>query len=195
MNFFITNREIIEENTTKEYIREDGCEKAGDNLRFGTYSVSSKKFKLYPEPDNDADLLYKNITQKTAKGLRGSSRFFKTLYDNLSIETKRNDVLFFIHGFNTDLDGVRENFKTLHNKYVVNKESPIEHIVIFTWPGRSPLLPIHYCDDKKDAIRSGESLARGFGKLISFFRDFLGRGKNAACNQNIHLMAHWGIGY
>ena len=40
--FFITNREIINDGNGNEYIREDGKENAGDDLRFGTYDLASR---------------------------------------------------------------------------------------------------------------------------------------------------------
>ena len=190
MNFFITNREIIKKGN-KEFIREDGREHAGDNLRFGTYELETKKFDLFPEPKKDVDLIFSKTREKRNSNLAGSVRFFNELYEQLiQDEDTDNDVLFFIHGFNTDLNGVRDNFKTLNEKYVDNENSPIKHIVIFTWPGRSPLIPYHYFDDKKDAIRSGEALARGIEKLKEFFKKFLYQDKNQPCNRKINMMIH-----
>ena len=188
MNFFITNREIVKKNR-KEVIREDGRERAGDNLRFGTYDIPSETFTLFPEPKKETDTLYSDTDRRLTRRLVGSTRFFKTLYDQL-IGEGRQDVLFFIHGFNTDLKTVRKNFKTLDQLYVQNPNSPIQHIVIFTWPGKSPLIPYHYFDDKKDAIRSGEALARSFDKVILFMKKFLIQEEHDACDQKIHLMMH-----
>src|SRR3990172_2634663 len=197
MNFFITNREIIKQNG-KETIRENGREHAGDNLLFGTYDLIKKEFNLFPEPANLPETLYDNLNIKKTVNLKGSALFFKTLYDELSKpgkplkagEIEKGDVLFFIHGFNTDLQGVRDDFARLHKKYVENPDSTVKHIMIFTWPGRSPLIPLHYFDDKKDAIRSGEALARGFEKVTAFFKEFFLKDRNPLCNRNIHLMAH-----
>ena len=194
MNYIITNREILDNGN----IREDGKEHAGDNLRFGTYNIETKTFQLFPEPKKTTDVAYDNISEKDIGNLKGSSRFFVELYQNLtnenfdktSDENDKTDVLFFIHGFNTDLNGVRDNFNTLHEKYVENKKSTIKHLVIFSWPGKDLKIPLHYHDDKKDAIRSGETLARGFKKLEDFFRLFLVQERNVPCNRKIHLMVH-----
>ena len=196
MYLFVTNREIITSNQT-EGIREDGCENAGDNLRFGEYNMNSKQFLLYPEPENELELSFSQTAEKDNFTLKGSVRFFNVLYTELLKDTKKTtdgkdkgDVLFFIHGFNTDLDGVRNAFKNLKECYIDNPDSPVNHIVIFTWPGRSPKIPIHYFEDKKDAMRSGEALARGFKKLINFFRVFLVMDDNMPCMRKIHLMVH-----
>ncbi|MCF6360061.1 MAG: alpha/beta hydrolase [Cyclobacteriaceae bacterium] len=189
MNFFITNREIIQpDDGSPEYIREDGRERGGENLRFGTYDLASKDFTLYSEPDKDADMQYNGLKLKKEQTLKGSARFFKSIYGQLT-QSDRTDVLFFIHGFNTNLDDVRTAFKTLNQKYVV-AGSPIKHIIIFTWPGRSPKIPLHYRDDAKDAKTSGEALARSFEKVMIFLNQFLAKGQNKPCGQHIHLMVH-----
>lgn len=201
MIYFITNREIIKKGS-KETIREDGKETAGDNLRFGSYDIKKREFILFPEPQADADLDYAKATSDTemsAKSteLKGSTRFFTDLYKAFTSEPaikmaglEKSDTLFFIHGFNTDLKSLRETIDNLHKKYVENPDSPVGHIIVFTWPGRSPVLPLHYHDDKKDAIRSGEALARGILKVTEFLRKTLVQERNPACNKKIHLMAH-----
>ena len=192
MNFFITNREIINPDKPDEHIREDGKEHSGDNLRFGSYDLGKKTFTLFPEPKSAADSIYEDIKNKPIESLTGSARFFRMIYDALSNvpASKPNDVLFFIHGFNTDLSGVRGAFKTLNKRYVDNPNSPIKHIVIFTWPGMSPKIPLHYFNDKKDAIRSGEAFARAIDKVILFFREFFLVSHNPLCKRNINLMVH-----
>ncbi|MCX6232964.1 MAG: alpha/beta hydrolase [Bacteroidetes bacterium] len=196
MYLFVTNREIITKNH-KEQIREDGNENAGDNLRFGAYNFNTKRFVLYPEPENELELSFSQTASKENNSLKGSVRFFNEIYTELIKDTgktseglDKGDVLFFIHGFNTDLDGVRNAFKNLKAKYIDNPSSPINHIVIFTWPGRSPIIPYHYFDDKKDAIRSGEALARGIKKIINFFKVFLVKDDNKPCNRKIHMIVH-----
>ena len=193
-HYFITNREIIQDSNGNEYIRPDGSERAGDNLRFGTYDIVDKKFDIFPEPRTEADLAYRVIKPTVNnEQLHGSSRFFKELYDAMIADSVlEGDVLVFIHGFNTSLKSVEEAFISLHENYVKPDDNPIKHIVILTWPGQKKGIPLHYRNDKKDAERSGEAFARSFEKLISFFIEFLGPAKtgNPACGKNLHLMAH-----
>lgn len=192
MNFFITNREIINPGLPGEHIREDGREHSGDNLRFGSYDLVKKTFTLFPEPQSAADSIYEDIKNKPIGSLSGSARFFRMIYDALCNvpASKPNDVLFFIHGFNTDLNGVRGAFSALNKRYVDNPNSPIKHIIIFTWPGRHPVLPYNYFDDKKDAIRSGEAFARAIDKVVRFFKEFFLVSRNPLCKRNINLMVH-----
>jgi esterase/lipase superfamily enzyme len=194
-HFFITNREILN-NNGQESIRPDGKERAGDNLRFGTYDMAHKKFDIFPEPATEADLVYRSIDANTDPGtLVGSGRFFKAVYDAMKSEDPNGpegDTLVFIHGFNTNLKSVEEAFEHLNNQYVLPNDNPIKHIIIITWPGQTNALPLHYRNDAEDARRSGLAFARGFEKLIDFFRQFLGREHegNPACGRKIHLMAH-----
>jgi len=194
MHYFITNREILTDKNGKEYIREDGHEKAfaTDNLRFGEAIIEENgcEFQLFPDAEIGKHISYSGLKNENLESLKGSAKFFKLIYDSLfRVDGEKGDVLFFVHGFNTDLDGVRENFQMLKKKYVT-PESPIKHIVIFTWPGKSWDLPLHYHNDKNDAIRSGMALGRSFGKLIEFFQRFLIEDRNKACNGKIHLMLH-----
>ncbi|MCU0437124.1 MAG: alpha/beta hydrolase [Raineya sp.] len=201
MIYFITNRQINPDGT----IRPDGKETAeavGDNLRFGSYDISTKEFNVFPEPQTDADLDYAKATSNIEINsqnieLKGSTRFFTDLYKAFTANTvinssgiEESDTLFFIHGFNTNLKKLQDTIDNLHKKYVENPNSPIGHLLIFTWPGRSPAVPYHYHDDKKDAIRSGEALARGIIKALKFLRKTLVQERNPACNKKIHLMAH-----
>jgi esterase/lipase superfamily enzyme len=192
MHYFITNREIITKNGI-ETIREDGQEHAGDDLRFGTYNIETRKFNLFKDPNKTTDTNYSRLRSAKVSTLKGSARLFRSLYDEFRDDQAipgKNDVLFFIHGFNTDLPGVRENYRDLHKRYVANPLSPIGRIVIFTWPGKSKDLPLHYRDDRKDAERSGQTLARCMTKLLDFFKEFLERDRNPLCRGKIHLLVH-----
>lgn len=193
-HYLITNREIYRDSNGNEQIRPDGGERAGDNLRFGTYDIDDKKFEIFPEPRTEADLAYRAIkVDDKTDTLHGSSRFFKELYDAMMLDSPlQGDVLVFIHGFNTSLKSVEEAFRSLHENYVIPDDNSIKHIVILTWPGKKKEVPLHYRNDKKDAERSGEAFARGIEKLIGFFIEFLGPADsgNPACGKNLHLMAH-----
>ncbi len=189
MNLFITNREIINEGKPNERIRKDGREKAGDNLRYGQYHLDKNHFELFPEPNERADIAYDNVGNKSPEELMGSARFFTLLYHELC-KPGRQDVLFFVHGFNTDLKGVEQNFEALNRRYVDNPKSPVKHIVIFTWPGKSPEIPLHYRDDARDAERSGLALSRAIDRLREFFQYFLNNSNHQPCGQKIHLMLH-----
>lgn len=198
MNLFITNREVILENGL-EKLREDGAERPNHNLRFGQYRIDTEEFELFPEPESFADINYIKIGLLDAGDLSGSARFFRQMYDCLVTDSglktssgdPKEDVLFFIHGFNTNLKTLRNNFAALHKCYVENPDSPVAHLVAFTWPGRSLNIPVHYHDDRKDAVDSGFSLARAIkDKFIPFLHQFLTVERHRVCGRKIHLLAH-----
>lgn len=197
-HFFITNRKIIRENG-REIIREDGREKVQEEIRFGYYDINKDvdspagKFKLF----ENIQLIESEQTEYSSQKFKGkgSHRFFSELFEQMS-KDDGGDVLVFVHGFNTDLEGAGQNVEDLHKQYIEKREydSPIKHIVIFTWPAMDPAIPLHYRNDGKDADRSGDELLRAVRMLLQFFREFFTQSKDGKrpepCNRKIHLMAH-----
>ncbi len=200
-HFIITNR-LIEIQNGQERIREDGKEEARDEIRFAEYDTDTQEYNLFPEPQspialdrvrynyqivdgNDDVLLDENNSQVAINTLHGSARTFIGLYKSLKQSTEE-DVLFFIHGFNTDLNDALDALQDLHEKYVENDSNAIQNIIMFTWPAMSSLL--EYRDDYRDAELSGYSLVRVFFKLETFYQDFIMVSGNERCNRNIHIM-------
>lgn len=187
-HYFITNRKV-----SGKTIHEDGDETAQDSLRFGEYDVKTKKYQLYPDKRVTAGNEFPSYANKSFDSL-GSGRFFKSLYDAMSAKDG-GDVLVFVHGFDTNLKGAWENITDLHNKYVMNEDCPVKHIVIFTWPGKDLKIPLHYRNDFKDAERSGNEFYRAV-KMFAKFNDSFFRRKDEKgnrmerCNNKIHLMCH-----
>lgn len=206
LHYIITNREVRSD-AAGEFIKPDGGETPSENLRFGTFDSDiysnakdgRRSVTLFPDlvpPDirsaaTDAETQPYSaaLAQTPTEHLAGSKKFFTELYNNM--KAVDGDLLFFVHGFHTDLAGALQSICDLEKKYV-NANSPIKHIVAFTWPARNKIL--RYRDDAKDAELSGFSLARCYLMLIDFFRAIFGADpqnpKNEPCNNSIHLMAH-----
>ena len=204
--YLITNREVSDKGgpnfisvnkATGEYLRTDGRETAQDDLRFGEINFELKKgkvklsdFEVKLYPDLPYDELRKNTEDDSVKSAKKLSSFelFNTLHKKAKPgKQQRQDILFFIHGYKNDLEVALRTVHELYRQYVVPKESPIEHIVMFTWPARKNLLM--YRDDARDAVLSGYALARAYQKLRSFFH-VLVREERPFCEANIHLMCH-----
>jgi esterase/lipase superfamily enzyme len=117
-------------------------------------------------------------------------RMFTELYNEMRA-IDAGDLLFFVHGFHTDLEGVLKSVCDLEEKYICT-ESPIKHLVVFTWPAMNKLL--RYRNDARDAELSGFTLAPCYQMLIDFFRVLFLRDHDSPpldpCGKNIHLMAH-----
>ncbi|MEM9273226.1 MAG: alpha/beta hydrolase [Cyanobacteria bacterium P01_F01_bin.143] len=201
-HFIITNRLIEITADGQERINEDGKEEATDEIRFAEYDTDTQEYTLFPEPQprvtldsvhykyklvdgNDQVLLDENDEPVSIDTLHGSVNAFTSLYRSLKQEPE-GDVLFFVHGFNTNLNNALDALQTIHERYVENGDNEIKHIVMFTWPAMGSLL--EYRDDYRDAELSGFSLARVLLKLETFFQDFLGTMGNEPCNSNLHFM-------
>jgi esterase/lipase superfamily enzyme len=199
MLYFITNRQVNKDENQLETLRDDGKDHpAGDNLRFGEYisnaTTVKEAFSLYPElttGKQEDDVFKKDPTE-----LKGSAKFFRSLYEVMrNAPAKKGDVLFFVHGYNTSLATLRENFTELKKRYITT-DSPVSAIVIFTWPSiGGKALPLHYYNDKMDAFRSGHALARAIEKFYLFITQMKEAQKKEPgmfpdCNRSIHLMVH-----
>ena len=202
-HYIITNR-AIETRNGRERIKEDGREEARDGIRFAEYDTETREYNLFPEPQpqisldgvrynyqivegNDDVLLDENNNRVAIDTLHGSVRTFIGLYRSLK-QVPEGDVLLFTHGFNTDLNDALDALQDLHEKYVENDSNAIKHLVMFTWPAMSSIL--EYRDDYRDAELSGDSLARVFLKLETFYRDFFVARGNERCDRKIHFMTH-----
>ncbi len=206
-HYLITNRVILSD-ANGEYINTDGGEAAGENLRFGIFDSdvyqqthdSRQAIQLFPDAsaiprtasvqtNNVIPYDVKNI-ETPAKELFGSERLFFELYKAMS-GAEGGDLLFFVHGFHTDLKGSLQSVIDLEKRYI-NKGSPIKHIIFFSWPAMNKFL--RYRNDAKDAELSGYTLARCYLMLIDFFRTLFLQDKSAPpiqpCGHNIHLVAH-----
>lgn len=191
-HYLITNREIVSlpkkkkgyrKVNNKEYIREDGKEFAQESLRFGSYIFSSLK------DEGEIEIIQENeLKIEEDIDARPSSQMFDDLYQKMAKgKPRKNDILVFIHGYNTDLPKALKTLRRLHYLYVEKEESSIKSIVLFTWSSMANLL--RYRNDAKDAKASGHA----FGRAISKFGDFiqtLRRKELPFCNQKIHLMTH-----
>ncbi|MDN3670062.1 alpha/beta hydrolase [Echinicola jeungdonensis] len=203
-HFIITNREVstfhdrknfIKVND-KEFIRKDGDEEAKHNLRYGMVSFDPKKAKKLEDYNIQIieDLSDKALEKLKSEGKDdeikklGSTQVFESLYKEGRKAKGRQDILFFIHGFNSDLETAMETLRELHEKYIEPDHSPIKHIVIFTWPSKKKIL--RYRNDAQDALQSGYALARSYAGLKEFFVRKFVKDKQPMCQQKIHLLCH-----
>ena len=191
-HYLVTNREVTTNprNTkhfrkvnNEEFIRTDGREMSSESLRFGKYMFNDEddegNITIYKEPDLE------EFKIDDPDEVPPSDEPFDELYKAMGkSERYQGEVLVFIHGFKSDLERSLYTLKKLHKAYVEKDESPIKHIVMFTWPAMGKIFK--YRNDARDARTSGYALGRAIHKMA----DFLGRKTNEDCKQRIHLMAH-----
>ncbi len=208
-HYFITNRKTgIRDG--QEFVMPDGEEEASDNLRFGEiyfnlegkleeayvlkpeHTDPEKKAFLGPNGGEPVDPTDKMIhSEEEIANVLPSTQLFHQMYDQ-GLEEKENEghFLFFVHGYATDLEGAAQTLRELHKAYVEPEDSPIKHLILFTWPAMDKKL--EYRDDARDATQSGYTLARLFLKVQRFFRlVYRENGLNEGfCMQKIHLLCH-----
>ncbi|HRH59107.1 MAG TPA: alpha/beta hydrolase [Chitinophagaceae bacterium] len=203
IHYLITNRQILKDETGKEYIRTDGKEQATDDLRFATYNSETEEIIVLPDmspskyiADPKEPASYKNPYRSDydnvkMSSLKGSERMFTDLYKKMSSEDG-GDVLLYVHGFHNDFGRVIRSIKRLEELYIKNEASTVKHLVVFTWPARDSLM--RYRDDARDAELSGFALGRAYQMLIDFFIAIFGKNPmdpiNQPCNNKIHLLCH-----
>lgn len=211
-HYIITNRGITSRKgerympvNDREYIRTDGDEEARDNLRYGTVTfdpdkatdLKDFKINIFPEPSENVLSTFRETGVVPGTRELPSRKVFNEIYTagikaDKKSKTTNTEVqahtLVFIHGFKADLKIALNTLRELHNRYVVPQESPIENIVLFTWPAKSQLLK--YRDDARDAVKSGYALARSYASMKEFFKKTFVTEKQKQCNQKIHLMCH-----
>jgi esterase/lipase superfamily enzyme len=174
-----------------------------DNLRFGRVRFDPAKarrlsdFDIHIERDltetqmRDIGLLGEAVDRRKPP----SRLLFEELHAAGNKAKTEAHILVFVHGFNNDLQGALTTMADLHKLYVEPKDSPVERIVMFTWPARGELQK--YRDDARDAVKSGYAMARSFQLMTGFFHDLIMEAykerkdpEKALCGQKIHLMCH-----
>ncbi|GAB3910048.1 hypothetical protein GCM10028803_49030 [Larkinella knui] len=193
-HFLITNRQIDSEQGV-EVINPTGSESVSHeepvSFRFARYTFDPENSHdkgvviLSPDPtpfqkaSPDADGLGpEGGRSEVANSLANSGPVFTEVYQTLKAGS--GNVLFFIHGFRSDLDITLKTIRKLHREYV-HDESGIETIVAFTWPSQKDIF--QYFDDQQDARLSGYAFARVFTQLHASLSGLFQ-------TRQIHLLCH-----
>ncbi len=151
--YFVTNRNVQQEKPAEFGI---DISSRGD-LRFGR--VDGKKVTLLPDnPQEGSEALFADLQKEMGEG--------------------EQDLLIFIHGFNTSFDKAVKWFRALY------KGAEKELVPLFwSWPSDGKMH--RYNDDRSDAMDSGPAIARSLKKLV----DFLAASEKQ-CGRRIHIVTH-----
>ncbi len=174
---------------TGEAISNDGLEEALPVFRVASYDLAERRYELLPDRivANYPALI--RATHADGAARVGSLQMMRSLRERMAepAADRAGDVLFFVHGFDYTLADALTEAHELHRRYVDPEDSPIAHLVIFSWPSRGEKLS--YGSDSADAQRSGLLLARVFDRLCLFLRAQVELGEEP-CRRRIHLAAH-----
>jgi esterase/lipase superfamily enzyme len=198
MIYIVTNRRIetrTENGRTLETIHDSGQEKARPVFRIATLELGRggpKNDRVELIPDEFVES-YDDLADEVPLGkVFGTRRMFLDLYRQMmDAPAKKGDALVFLHGFQYTFTASREHIRRLSEVYLEPADSPVAHLVYFSWPSAGSLT--EYKDDQEDAIESGKLLGRLFRKTRQFFLEFFGDKadpRNPFCGHRIHLAAH-----
>lgn len=188
-HFLITNRKVTGA-PGFEKIEENGHEQSSDLFRIAEWN--GQDFDVLPDTPPNEEVNYSDVIQEDTDVtvFTGSKRLFYELYKTMAFRGGA-DVLLYIHGFNNDMNSVRQAMGELVERYADSPACPVKQIVIFSWPARHD---VQYRDDYRDAQNSGYTLARAMHKYGQFLNDFFQRTTggylNEACGKRLHLMCH-----
>lgn len=148
MIYMISNRATFTENG-KRIFKNKGNERALPGFRIAECFL---------------DKIEETVNYQILKGNapKNANAMFSRLAQQLTnVEGKGGDVLLFIPGYGNTLDKNRSQIYKLFKTYVEPSESPIEHLLFLSWPGkRQPVLT--YRKGQKDALETGKILAKVF---------------------------------
>lgn len=198
MIYIVTNRQVdsrTENGVLIETLREDGKEKALPVFRIATLELdpsNPKKDRLEVVPDKFVESYADLDADLPPEQEVGSRRMFVDLYQRMrEAPASKGDTLMFLHGFQYSLPASIEHIRKLHEVYLKPADSPIAHLVYFSWPSCGELT--EYRDDQEDAVESGRLLGRLCRKTRQFLLEFFGgkeAPRNEFCGRRIHLAAH-----
>lgn len=117
--------------------------------------------------------------------------FFSILHSSSPTDGPRQDILFFIHGYQTSWSGLRKLLKRLESLYVLPPQSPIKHIVLFHWPSKNKISFSTYREERLDAIDSGWALSQFLYQWAHFRLNSLKSLSNIKINLLCHSMGNY----
>jgi esterase/lipase superfamily enzyme len=163
----VTNRNIIQGKKVEKCFGDTFNAKGSDELRLAEVTRTKKKWKMV-------------LAQEGNGGTLPSERIFLDLQKKM--RRKKRNCIFFVHGFNNDLEDV------LTRCHEFEKNFDVE-VIAFTWPANGGSLlrgTTSYKSDKRDAKLSVNALDRCLEKLHSY----LIKHEETACNQSFNLVLH-----
>ena len=204
--YLISNRKV----SNGEFSNK-GRERAKREFRVATCSLNHEQkvaeYQILPDKEipNYDDVLdvMAGKSEVDAANLPGSAYMFHDLYrqmlsevegDPMDSETagqvvKRNDTLFFIHGFANKLESNLRHIYKLYQYYIRPEDSGIEHLVYVAWPSIGHKVGT-YWNDQDDAEETGRMLGGMYNKLYHFFISLFEINDYQRCLNKIHLMTH-----
>ncbi len=159
--FVVTNRKI---DTSKEGIEQFGKspnEKGPNEIRIFEAKRRRNKWHIDVLPDKLTKEQKASVDIPSNKTAYASQYVAKQLLDR--IRKKKKNLLFFVHGYNNDIEAVLERAENLEKQYGVE-------VLAFSWPANGGGVKgvTSYKSDKRDAIASAGAVYRTMEKMRTY---------------------------
>ena len=163
--FIVTNRQLVTRQDGTCRLTETPNAKGPHELRVVEASRKQKKWVLRAIPNRLSKEMKREVGLPVSKGAFGGDYVAAKLLQR--IRDKKRNLLFFVHGFNNDVDAVLERAAGLSAHYGVE-------VLPFTWPANGGGVHgvLSYKSDKRDARASIGALDRVLGKIYDHLDRF-----------------------
>lgn len=171
--FIVTNREVDETRTTvKDAFKSQANARGPNELRLAEAVREGGKWKVRILPDQITDKMAKEVGLEPTLDAAGKPQpIFASSYVARRILARVNpkmaggtgkgrNLLFFVHGFNNNVEAVLDRAEQLEQTYGVE-------VLPFTWPANGGGVHgvVSYKSDKRDALASTGAFDRCLGRL------------------------------
>lgn len=164
--FIITNRKINEEARGLKRLGDRPNPRGPNELRLVEANKKAGRWSIKILPDEITPAMKREVGLERARGAVYASRYVaKTILDR--VRSRKKNLLFFVHGFNNDVEAVLERSAGLARNYGVE-------VVAFSWPANGGGVKgvLDYKSDKRDARASVGALDRCLMKIHELLGEF-----------------------
>lgn len=163
--FIVTNRNINEQGKGLDILGPRPNPQGPNELRLVEATKSSSGWQIRIIPDKLDDQMKKEVGILDEGDVYGSAYAARKVLKQ--IQRNKQNLLFFVHGYNNDVETVLNRADGFAEKYNVE-------VVAFSWPadGGGVKGVASYKADKRDARASAGALDRTFAKIYGYLDEF-----------------------
>lgn len=163
--YLVTNRELEEKKSGLKQLGDRPSRQGPNELRLVEATKTQGKWKVAILPDMLTPAMKREVGITDPKPVPASRYVAQKVLG--SLQRRKRDFLFFVHGYNNDLQEVVERALGFERTYNVE-------VMAFSWPANGGGLRgvASYLSDKRDALASVAALGRCFDKLYGYLTAF-----------------------
>lgn len=177
--FIVTNREVDESRTNLKAFGSKPNGLGPNELRLAEATRAGKKWRVKVLPDQITPAMAKEVglrheidpdtnKPKPIYASRYVARKVLARVNPAAVggRAKGRNLVFFVHGYNNDMEAVLDRAEQLQKNYGVE-------VIPFSWPANGGGIHgvVSYKSDKRDALASTGALDRCFGRLYDYLQE------------------------